>query len=250
MAVSATDLVAYASAGRPTDDTSTSGGNISSAPTLRVFFSNADIAAADTVQILSDGADTRTFTVIGRKADGTEATWGPFSLTGATPLTSTDQFERIQSVILSTTDASRTVTLRRTTGATTITTIPPLENGAVRMFRNAASDPSVQKDFYELLYFKNNNGSSALLAPTISEVAGGLATSCTFGVGGAKGNIASVANRVTAPGGITFNDTAKTVPGTDLAAGEFIGVWVKLTLAAGTAGQKGTYTLQIAGSTT
>jgi len=46
-----------------------------------------------------------------------------------------------------------------------------------------------------------------------------------------------------------FNAASKNVPGTDLAPSGSIGVWMKLTLPAGTSPNKSTCTVTIAGST-
>jgi hypothetical protein len=58
-------------------------------------------------------------------------------------------------------------------------------------------------------------------------------------------------NRLTAPSGPTFNDSAKDIAGGGvLDAGEAQGVWLHLDLNAGTAAADTSVTMQISGNTT
>ena len=74
----------------------------------------------------------------------------------------------------------------------------------------------------------------------------------TFDLEDAVDDNNSTADRLdTVPTGMlgSFDSNAKNIPGTDLASGSAIGVWVKLTLAAGASAAKSTYTLETTGST-
>lgn len=84
----------------------------------------AALAADDTVQVISDGADTRVVTVSGLKADGTFISEN-LTLNGAVAVTSTNTFKAggVVRAYAASLDALRTVTVRRTTGATTLGTI-------------------------------------------------------------------------------------------------------------------------------
>ncbi len=70
-----------------------------------------------------------------------------------------------------------------------------------------------------------------------------------------KGDSATSTNRLTAPAvgdtldPDTFDDNSKAVPGTNLAAGEAIGVWFRLALNAAEAPIKSTYTTALNFST-
>jgi hypothetical protein len=240
------DLVAYASANRPTDDTSTAGGAIE--PKVRVEFT--DLAANDDVEIVSSSAsDTGNVTIIGRAADGTLKTETK-AMTGTTAaiFATAGVLERVESVLMAA-DAIGTVTVRRSVAGATIATIPVGERGFTRLFINAVSDPGSGKTYYEKLFLKNNHATLALLGATVSESADPLALT-TFALAATVGDTVTIANRLTAPaGGLTFNGSAKAVPGTDLAAGSAIGVWLKLDLAAGNTPNKSTYTVQLAGNT-
>lgn len=244
MSVTAADLIAYASANMPTDDTSTSGGAIDLK--TRVVFT--DLAANDKVEVISTSAsDTQSFTVSGRLVDGSIAS-ETLSLTGLTlKLFATNTFERILSVS-AVTDAIGVITVRRQSAGATIGTIPAGERGFRRLYINSASDPSVQKDRYEKFFWKNTHGTLAYLSAVVSQSADPQAV-ITHALASAVDDTVSSANRLTAPaGGLTFDDTNKAVPGTNLGAGVAIGVWFKQTLAPAAAGFKSTYTSQIAGS--
>jgi len=243
MPVTASDIIAYASANMPEDDTTTSGGAIDAK--TRVVFT--DIAATDDVEAVSTSAsDTQNITVKGRLASGAIASQ-TIAMTGITPVNlSTNAFERILSVALAS-DAIGVVTVRRDTDDTTIGTIPVGERGFRRLFINAASDPSVGKDRFEKIFIKNTHATLALLSASINQSADPEAD-VMHALAASKDDTGSVANRLTDPG-LTFNDTDKNVPGTDLAAGEAIGVWLKQTLAAAAAPYKSSYTVQAAGST-
>lgn len=246
MAIATTDIVAYAAVSRPQDDVSTVGGAIE--PKVRVEFT--DIAANDDIEIISSSAsDTMNATVIARGANGVLTTQTA-ALTGTTAkvfntLGASGVVERIESVILSS-DAIGNVTVRRSVAGATIAIIPIGERGFTRMFINAVSDPSSGKDYYEKLFIKNNHATLALLSAAIVESAD-PSGEITFTLAAAVDDSATTANRLTAPAG-TFNGSSKNVPGTDLAAASAIGVWLKLSLTAGNAPQKTTYTLQATGN--
>lgn len=249
MSILSTELVVYASANIPDTDSGTNGGAIDLK--RRVVFTQ--IAANDTVQAISTSAsDTSNITVTGRSAAGalvseTKALNGTTAITFSTLAT----VERVLKADMAA-DAVGTVTVRRTTGAVTIGTIPVGERGFFAAFINAASDVSggSSRDFYRKLFVKNTNGTLSLLSATIGQSADPDAR-ITHALGTAVNDTVTATDRRTAPGSVSaFDDTTKSVPGTDLAAGATIAVWLKLTLPAGDAPHRSTYDLAIAGSTT
>jgi hypothetical protein len=249
MAIVATDLVAYAAANRPTDDVSTAGGAIE--PKIRVEFT--DLAANDDIEIISSSAsDTQNCTVTARGADGV-ITSQTAALTGTTAkifntLGVAGVIERIESVVLAS-DAIGTITVRRSVAGATIATIPIGERGFTRLFVGAVSSPDNAKDYYEKVFFKNNHATLALQAAAISESADPTGL-ITFALATTINDSVTIANRLTAPaGGLTFDNSAKNVAGTNLAAGAAQGVWLKLALAQNNAPNKNTWTGQIAGNT-
>lgn len=245
MPIVSTDLVAYAAASRPTDDTSTVGGAIE--PKVRVEFT--DIAANDDIEVVSTSAsDTQNATLIGRSASGALVTETK-ALTGTTAaiFSTAGVLERVESLILAS-DAIGTVTVRRSVAGATIATIPVGERGFTRMFIGAISSTTGAKSYYDKFFFKNNHATLALLAAAISESADPT-TLISFALGNAVNDSTTSANRLTAPGSVTaFDNAAKNVPGTDLAAGAAIAVWLKLDLAQNGAPNKSTWTGQIAGN--
>lgn len=241
MSVVSADLVQYASANMPNDDSSTCGGAID---TLRRC-DFTQLGANDTIQAVSSSAGdtTQTITVTGRDAQGRVVSQ-TITLTGVTPvnLSSLGTVERIIKAELSATCAG-IVTVRRTTGPTTVRAIPVGERGFMAMFRQLASDPSVQKTYYTKTFWKNTNGSLAALSASVVQNADPSGDT-TFALDASADASTSTANRVTSPG-FTFNTTTKNVPGTDLASGSAIGVWFLLTLGAGAAALRTTYTSEI-----
>lgn len=253
MSVSASDLVVYGSANMPQDDTSTSGGAIDT--TTKIIFT--DIAATDQVTVISSAAGdtTQTVTVYGRNAGGTIVSEG-LSLNGTNRVTGAVAFERILKVVVNAAHTG-TITVARD-NTPTFTEIGTLESGVLtlrRLFYDAASDASggSSRDFYEKVFLKNTNATFTLSNAKIVEQADPTGN-MTFDLEDAVDDNNSVASRLnTAPTGMlgTFTGAIKTVPGGgNLIAASAIGIWVKLTLAAGTAAAKSTYTLRATGTTT
>lgn len=248
----AADLAFFASANMPDTDAGTpNGGAIDLL--RRVAF--AQIAANDTIQALSSSAadTTQTVTVEGRSAAGSIVTETK-TLTGTTAITFSTlaTVERVLKVELSATCAG-TVTIRRTTGAVLIATIPIAERGFMALFRKAASDPVSIKNYYTKVFARNGHATQALLAAQVAQSADPDAR-VNHLLSATVGDATTSTNRVTAPAAVdtqdpdTFDDTTKSVPGTDLAAVTAIGVWLRLQLPAADAPHRTTYDLQLSGS--
>lgn len=101
------------------------------------------------------------------------------------------------------------------------------------------------------MFIKNTNWTTALSNAVIKEFADPSAN-ITFDLESSKGGSNSVANRLTAPTGNlgTFDSLDKNVPTGVLSPADAIGVWLKLTLAAGAAAAKSTYTIRTSGTST
>lgn len=248
MPIVSTDLVAYAALNMPEDESSINGGGIDL--TRRVVFT--DLSSPDTIEaVSSNNADTMNLTLTGRNVGGGSLTV-TLALTGtvAVPFTGLGTIERFQKAVLASA-AAGTITVRRTTGPTTIGTISPGELSFIRIFNNAFSDVS-PKNYYEKFFWKNTHGSLSLLSALVQQSADPSAK-ITHCIANAVNDTATTSNRLTAPSGGnllapgTFDDTDKAVPGTDLAAGAAIGVWLKLTLGANDTPLKSTYTAEISG---
>jgi hypothetical protein len=251
MSILSTDLVAYLSANVPVADSGTVGGAIDTL--RRADYTQLTQAGGELVKFVSSNAgDTsgsgKTATLVGRKTDGTLAT-ETINLNGTTPVNSTNTYERILSVDLAATCAG-TITVSGNTSTTTFRVIPIGERGFKAIFQQNASDPATQKDYYQKFFWKNTNGTLALTVAQVVENADPSAV-VTHGLGAGLDDVLTSANRVTAPAGVTFANTAALVPNSqNLSSGSAIGVWLHLTLAAGNAALKTTYTSEIDGQTT
>ena len=254
MSVASTDLVIYGSANIPTTDSGTMGGAIDT--TVRYIFDSSSLAntLADTLEVLSSAAgdNTQTVTVYGRSSAGSIVN-EVFTLAGTTVQNGATTFQTILKVVVSASHTG-TITVRKATGDTTVVAIETGVLTVLRPFYNVSSDVSggSTRNFYEKVFFKNNHATLSLLSAVVSEQADpqGL---ITFDLEDAVNDNNSVASRLnTAPTGMlgSFDSSSKNVPGTDLAAGSKIGVWLKLTLPAGNAAVLDTLTLRIAGSST
>ncbi len=251
MAIASTDLIAYASANMPDADTGTNGGAID---TLR-YVDFTQIAANDDIEVISSSAsDTQNCTITARNAAGSIVTETK-ALTGTTAaiFATLGVVERVLTVELASVSIG-TVTVRRSVAGATLRAIPPGKRGFMALFRKAASDPSTQKDYYTKVFLKNEHGTLALLTALVKQNADPDAR-ITHLLASAVNDTATTADRVTAPGASdtqdpdTFDDTDKSVPGTDLAAGAAIGVWLRLRLPAADPPHRTTYTIELSGQT-
>lgn len=245
MSIANTDLVYYASANMPEDDTTTSGGAINTA--VRLVFTQ--LTANALVAAVSNGADTRTLNVNGRVPAGSISSEA-IVLTGATEKVGTVTFERLLRVLLSATAADRTVTVRQGAGGATIATIPPNETGFRITFYKAASHPTSARTIYEKGFFRNNHA-TLTLNDAVVQLFADPSGKIMMGLAPSKNDSGSVANRLTAPSGVTFVDDGvnQNVPGGLLAASEHIGIWIEASLLAGDSAAKSSYTVQISGMT-
>lgn len=249
MAVVDTDIVVYGSAVMSDDDVTTNiGGAIDL--TTRVVFT--DISPTGTITVVSDssGDTTQTVTIYGRDAAGVLVNEG-LVLTGVTPVSGSQSFERILKIVMSGT-AVGSVSVSETAGAEVLVVMEPGLLEIRRPFYNAVAEASggADKTYYEKLFFKNTNGTSALTNAVISETADPLAK-ITFMLPGTLDDSGDngANNRLVAPAG-TFDSTAKNVANAQVhTAGAAQGVWVALTLTNGDAAAKSSFTLRESGET-
>ena len=129
----------------------------------------------------------------------------------------------------------------------------PAEEFAIRRpFYGAEADIAggSERNYYEKVFIKNNNGSIALTGATVAELSD-PSGKITFALEGSLDGTDTSTDRVTAPGGYTFNSSSKNVANSQsLTAGAAQGMWLNLTLAAGDAAAKSSWAPRIQGSTT
>lgn len=253
MPIVAADLVLFAAANMPDSDAGAAGGAID----LLRRLDFTQLAANDTIEALSSatGDTTQTLTIEARKADGSIVSETK-TLNGSTVITFSVNgvVERILKVELSAA-AAGTVTVRRAAAGPTVRAIPIGERGFLAMFRKAASDPAVQKDYYAKGFWKNTHATLALASALVKQNADADAR-ITHLLAAATGDVATSTNRVTAPAVAdtqdpdTFDDTDKTVPGGSLGAGVAIGVWFRFRLPIADTPHRYSYVSELSGQTT
>jgi hypothetical protein len=123
-----------------------------------------------------------------------------------------------------------------------------------RLFYNAAADVpgGAARDYYEKVFVKNTHASLSLTGATIAEQAD-PSGKITFALATALDDTGTSADRRTAPasGVSAFDNAAKNVANSqNHSAGAAQGIWLKLTLAAGDAPLKSTYTVRENGTST
>lgn len=244
MPIVAADLISYCCANRPVDDTSTGGGGRD----VDIRPPYTQLAANDDTEAVSDNAgDTGTLTINGRSATGALSST-TIVLNGTTTVTNATVFERISDVTNSV-DAVGTITYRRQPGGATIGTIPPGERGFSMFFKRSASESGIAIR-YDKTFWRNNHATLTLNDAKVRLSADPDAR-IRQGVHTSVGDTATITNRKTAPGGITFVDdnVDQSVPGGSLAAVTDIGVWWEQNLPASDSVHRTTFTSQITGTT-
>ena len=245
MAVSSSNLVIYAAANMPEDDSSTAGGAINSG--IRVTF--ADPASPATIQFISTSvSDAQNVVLTGRNAAGAVIS-ETVALDGINPKTGVNTYERVLKCILAS-PAVGTITVSGTSEAAKVTDIPPLENGFRRPFYDATASAVSTVNLYEKVFVMNNNTTSTLNSATLTEVSNGLYNKINFSLEDAKQATTSVANRTIAPGSTgPFGEGPSGMVGNELTGRDYQGVWMKLTMAAAEPAQNSYYEVQISGTT-
>jgi len=127
-------------------------------------------------------------------------------------------------------DAAGIVTVRSVDDTQVLGTIPIGERGFLCIHREASSSGGGTEVFYYKAFFKNT-GAGTLTSGQVSET-NDAAGRVSFAVAGSVNDSGSVANRKTAPGGLTFDNAVKNIPAS-LAPNDAIGVWFKYEFPAG-----------------
>jgi hypothetical protein len=251
MSIVASDIKFLGAANHQTTDVGAQGGAIDTG--TKITFT--EISANDNIEIVSSNAGdtTQTFTVFGRLASGV-LTSENIAVNGTTQAVSVNAYTRIERMTLDAPTAG-TLTIRKASDNVTIATMEAGIDMVTKPFYNVSSDVSggATRTYYEKLFIKNDHATLSLLNAAVVEFSDGTeagGADVTFDLEDAVDDNNTSANRVSAPTGMlgTFTDASKNVPGTNLAAGSAIGVWLKLTLPAGTASTDTTFALNVSGS--
>ncbi len=243
MPIESSELVAYASAGRPEDDTAASGGAIDEE--MRVSFTQ--LTSNDTLRVWSSSAYdvSQTVTVRGRNAAG-ELVECTAALDGVAlvPLSPTTTFERVIDCVVDNPCIGE-VTLERASNGVDVGIIAAGETGFTMLFIGSFSESS-QTVRHEKIFLKNTNGALTATQAKVRSTAD-PAGKIRIGLEASKDGSGSIANRKAVPGGISFSqeNVDLDVPGTVLEAGEAIGCWVEQTLSAADSPVRSSFTVRL-----
>ena len=224
MAPVAGDLAFYPSLSSPLSDTAAAGGGIDTASRLMT----AILTTREKLEALSSSAAdiTQRVTIRGISFGGLVGI-DVLRLNGTTVVKGLVEFRRVLEISLSASCAG-TVSVRRQSDNVAIRTIATGITKYTTLFKYAYPLEQAALARYEKCFVKNNHGADSLPKVSLALVdASGL---LTVGLAGSLNDSLSVANRRTAPSGITFSASSTYVNGSDLTAGAAQGVWLKQTL--------------------
>ena len=244
MPIAASDLIAKCPLNRPEDDVATGGGgeDVDNRPDF------TQLAANDTLEMVSDNAGdtTQGVTVTGRDAAGAILS-DTKTVNGLSVVAFTGTFERVLKVLMDA-DALGIVTIRRGSVGPTVRIIPIGERGFSGLFLQSSSESGATTR-YDKIFWRNDHGSLTLNAAK-TQLTADPSSNIRVGVHTAKNDSATITDRKTAPGGVTFVDDSvqQNVPGTTLESASVIGLWIELQLSASQAPVKDTFTTELAGT--
>jgi hypothetical protein len=246
MSVVNTDLVIYTSANMPEGNTTIAGGDINSG--IRASYD--DPSSPNQIVVYSSSASdtSQNLTLVGRTAAGIDINES-LSLNGTANITTSYIYERILKANLS--DVTVGIITVSGNSINKIADIPIGESGFRRPFYDATASADVAKTYYEKIFVKNNNSTSALTEAKVTEINLGLASKIEFALEDTKKDDQTIANRESVPTGITggFGDGPSGIVNEQLLAGDYQGIWCKLSLEAGEPAINSFYEVQISGTT-
>lgn len=239
--IQTTDVIAYAAANRPENNTDTVGGAIDTK--IRVLFDNLTHPAF--ISVVSDSAsDTQGCYLEGRDSNG-KYIYGTADLAGTDPVTFFEEQYAFILVIRLASDAIGNITISTYEDPTQVVgVIPPGERGFTALFIRSAGDPLAEQVYYDKFFWKNTSADT-LRGVILREVQDDVAA-IQHAPATAKDDSATIANRLTSPS-VSFSNNARNIPGDSLTSGEAIGVWVKKTIPAGEAGYQTYYAFNLSG---
>ncbi len=159
-------------------------------------------------------------------------------------------FQSILKVVINASHTG-TVSLTQHTGAVALCALATGELTFRRLFYNISADVSggSSRTYYDKCFYKNTHSTLSLLGATMTLTTNTTGNRESFGLAAATGDSLTAATNLTAPSGISFGTSPVAVPGTNLAASAYIGLWKAITLPAGTAAANTTDVYTLSGST-
>jgi hypothetical protein len=246
MSIGSHELVIYTAANMPENNANIVGSGINSG--VRASFD--DLSSQATVVVYSSSAsDTgQALTLTGRSAAGIIIS-DIISLDGLTRVTSPKTYERVLKAHLNE-DCAGIVTVSGN-GINKIANIPIGESGFHRPFYDVIAKAATAQTFYEKVFVQNINPTLTLEDAKVVEVSDGLYSKIDFAIEDSKKSEQFIVNRTAIPTGVSggFGNGPTGIIGNELAAGDYQGVWLKLSLGAGEASINSFYEVQISGTT-
>lgn len=255
--VVASEIIVYGAVNQAEADGVTQGGAIDT--TVKYIFDDADNVndpGPGIIGVKSDSSSDTSITmyVTGRNIGGSIVI-DPLILLGTADVSGAITFERILKIDLSGIPAhTGTITVTGVAGIA-IASLETTVNKVLRPFYNVSADSGggSERVFYEKAFIKNTNTTNSLLSAAVVETADPSGV-MNFGLANAVNEVETISTRLdtspTGTGSDGFTDSSQNVPGADLASLDAIGVWMRMTLPAGSNATKTTWTLQTSGNTT
>lgn len=252
MPVTASDIVYYGSQVMPEDELTLDIGGAIDLTTIVTFTDMGGVPSLVEVESSNTGDTTQQLTITGRKPGGSIVSETK-TLSGTTLVPFSTTWERFLKFELSGV-AVGSVTVSIVGAGPTFAVFPPGVTTIRRPFYLASSDVlgGSAREYHEKIFVRNNNSTLDLTEASLIEYAD-TGSNVTFDLestlDGSDTN--GVGNsRLVAPGGYSFDSATKAIANSgNHTALSAQGIWLKLSLAAGAAPAKNTYTFRELGKT-
>ena len=246
MSIGSHELVIYTAANMPENNINIVGSGINSG--VRASFDDLSSQAPVVVYSSSSSDTSQSLILTGRSAAGIIIS-DTIPLSGSTHVTSPKIYERVLKAHLSE-DCAGIVTVSGNE-INKIANIPIGERGFHRPFYDVVAKASTNQTFYEKLFVQNINPTLTLEEAKIVEVNDGLYSKIDFAIEDSKKSEQFIVNRAAIPTGVSggFGNGPSGIIGNQLTAGDYQGIWLKLSLSAGEASINSFYEVQISGTT-
>lgn len=241
MAIASSNLIFYASASKPMDDSSSVGGAIDLKTKIL-----STVEFEDQIEILSSSSlDVQKLYVYGRAKSGHRAV-RVIDLLGTTVVRDRFHFDTILDLRL-TSDAVGTITIRKASTDVTFVSISAGSKGYTSFFKYSRSSEGQTRTRYDKCFLKNNHATDSLFNSSL--YLSSVDEDVEFGLDLSIDATLSSSNRLTSPSGITFSSDLTNTPTANLANGKAIGIWLKQTLLKNSLPESNDLVIAVGGST-